>query len=63
MEPAAIGKVERLAEHVLVGWIEPDSDTRTLAFETWMKLCEQAYTLWRLQHPAPPGGGLGTATW
>jgi hypothetical protein len=62
-EPETIGTVEPLAEHVLRGWIEPESNNRTLALDTWMKLCDQAYTLWPLRNHASAGGGLGTATW
>ena len=43
----AIGAVEPLAEGILKGRIEPDSDWDNLALDTWLTLCERAYGCWR----------------
>lgn len=51
-DPAAVGRVEPLAEGVLKGQIEPDSDWDALALETWLKLCECAYGYWRNERAA-----------
>jgi hypothetical protein len=43
------GSVEWIAEGVLRGYIEADSDWDAIRFDTWMRLCEQVHALW---HPA-----------
>jgi hypothetical protein len=43
---ANVGRLEPIAERVLKGHIEADSDWDSLAFETWLRLCEDAYTYW-----------------
>lgn len=42
----AIGCVEPIAEGVLEGQIEPESDWDNIALETWLTLCERAYGHW-----------------
>jgi hypothetical protein len=44
---SAIGRVEPLADGVLKGYVDADSDWDNLALETWLTLCERAYGLWR----------------
>jgi hypothetical protein len=44
---SAVGRVEPLADGILKGGIEPDSDWDNLALETWLTLCERAYGYWR----------------
>jgi hypothetical protein len=41
------GSVEWIADGVLRGYIEDDSNWDTLRLDTWMTLCEQAHALWR----------------
>ena len=43
---SAVGRVEPLADGILKGQIEPDSDWDNLALETWLTLCERAYGHW-----------------
>ena len=46
------GSVERVAEGVLRGYIESDSDWDNLRLDTWMTLCERAHDLWKQGLPA-----------
>jgi hypothetical protein len=41
------GAVEWIADGVLRGYIEDDSNWDTPRLDTWMSLCEQAHSLWR----------------
>jgi hypothetical protein len=43
----APGSVEWIADGVLRGYIEDDSNWDTLRLDTWVSLCEQAHALWR----------------
>jgi hypothetical protein len=45
--PSAAGRLEPLADDVLKGYIEADSDWDNLAFDTWLSLCDGAYGYWR----------------
>lgn len=40
------GRVEPMAEGILKGEIEADSDWDNIALETWLTLCERAYGHW-----------------
>jgi hypothetical protein len=50
--PRLVGTVELLGEGVLRGYIEADSDWDSVRFDTWLRLCEQAYALRRAE-PTP----------
>lgn len=45
--PDAVGCVELLAEGVLKGQIDPDSDWDNLALDSWLMLCDRAYAAWQ----------------
>lgn len=49
---SAVGRVQPIADGVLEGQIEPDSDWDKIALDTWLTLCERAYGHW-----SPPSGG------
>jgi len=49
---SAVGRVEPIANDVLEGQIEPDSDWDNIVLDTWLTLCERAYGHW-----SPPSGG------
>lgn len=53
--PDAVGRVAPLAEGILKGQIDPDSDWDNLALDTWLTLFERAYGSWR----APGATGAG----
>ena len=55
----AIGGVELLAEGILKGQIDPESDWDNLALDTWLTLCDRAYGCWRALDAT--GGGRSIA--